>query len=178
MSNREALSDAAAGVNEGYRINQAEADLELGFLMGTAELITALTLQENESYSEVREAIATEIDKRAARSTYAVHPANKKDNSRDLEPLGRRGPFFGHPDYGLIAFAQGPFAMESVPGVPAGFLRLKGAEVFIQYDQLVVVGTPDEGTEQGMRHVCEAMGCAEGRHVLIRVRLDSPECFR
>jgi hypothetical protein len=70
--NRDELIDVAVGVNENYRIDDRDRDLEVGFLYGTAELITALTLGEDESYSEVRESIAQQIDQRAAKASYAV----------------------------------------------------------------------------------------------------------
>lgn len=69
---REKLIDAAVGVNENYRVAQDEHDLELGFLYGTAEMVVALTLREGESYHDVREQIARQIDERAAKQTYRV----------------------------------------------------------------------------------------------------------
>jgi hypothetical protein len=70
---REELIEAAVGVNENYRIDASDT-MEIGFLYGTAELITALTLQDGESYGEVRERIARQIDREAAKATYSVLP--------------------------------------------------------------------------------------------------------
>ncbi len=59
---RETLIDAAIGANENYRVNEDGGDMEIGFLYGTAELITVLTLQQDESYSLVREKIAHQTE--------------------------------------------------------------------------------------------------------------------
>lgn len=77
--NRNALDElieAAVGVNANYRVDSNNRDLEVGFLYGTAELITVLVLGPNQSYSDVREEIAREIDRKAAKDSYPLLPAN------------------------------------------------------------------------------------------------------
>lgn len=69
---REYLIDAAVGVNENYRVDDRDRDLEVGFLYGTAEMIVALTLEDGESYHDVREEVAQQIDAKAAQTTYPV----------------------------------------------------------------------------------------------------------
>lgn len=73
---REEMIEAAIGLNESYRIGEDVETLEVGFLYGTAELITTLTLGEDESFSDVRKEIAKQIDKGAAESTYPLLPEN------------------------------------------------------------------------------------------------------
>lgn len=72
---RAELINTAAGANENYRIGDGR-ELELGFLYGTAELITTLTLGPDESYSDAREAIARQIDLEAATGTYPLLSIN------------------------------------------------------------------------------------------------------
>jgi hypothetical protein len=69
---RDELIETAIGVNENYRVNKFDKELETGFLYGTAELIVALTIQKNESYSELRGQIARQIDAKAAKNSYRV----------------------------------------------------------------------------------------------------------
>lgn len=71
MVSREELIEIAAGVNEGYRIGD-DKTLEIGFLFGTAELITSLTLKDGESYHDVRLDIAKAIDNKAKLKTYSI----------------------------------------------------------------------------------------------------------
>lgn len=73
---RQPLIDEAVGVNENYRTSEEDRNLELGFLYGTAELIVALTISENESYNDIREEIAQQIDQRAAQLTYPILEVN------------------------------------------------------------------------------------------------------
>lgn len=68
MNDEETLLNHAAGVNANYRGVSGEEgrELETGFLYGTAELVLVIVgLKENESYSDRREQIAREIDRRA-----------------------------------------------------------------------------------------------------------------
>lgn len=76
MIDRAKLIDVAIGLNENYRVGKGEVPLEIGFLYGTVEFITALTLKPNESYSDVREEIAQEIDRKAAEKTYPLIQKN------------------------------------------------------------------------------------------------------
>lgn len=71
---RAELIEIAIGINENYRTEDSPImkDLEIGFLYGCAEMILTLTLREGESYSEMREVIANEIDHRVGNSTYRV----------------------------------------------------------------------------------------------------------
>jgi hypothetical protein len=74
---RAKLLDTAVYANESYRVDEDDRDLEIGFLYGTAEMIVALTIMDGESYSDLREELAREIDKRAAPKTYAILDCNK-----------------------------------------------------------------------------------------------------
>jgi hypothetical protein len=70
---RAKLIDVAVGLNENYRSEMSDLyKMELGFLYGTAEFVTALTLQKDESYCEVREEIARKIDQEAQKTTYPL----------------------------------------------------------------------------------------------------------
>lgn len=73
---RNKLLEAAIGVNSGYRVNELDSDLETGFLYGTAEMIVALTLKDNESYGDLREELARQIDKEAGKDSYCILPSN------------------------------------------------------------------------------------------------------
>jgi hypothetical protein len=73
---RAKLIEVAANVNGNYRVDDNDIDLEVGFLYGTAELITALTLGKDESYNDVREEIARQIDLLAGGTSYLLLPAN------------------------------------------------------------------------------------------------------
>lgn len=82
---RESLIDTAISVNENYRCNAeepSERTLEVGFLYGTTEMIAVATLLTAESYQRVREEIATQIDKAAAKRTYPLLPANGYKETR------------------------------------------------------------------------------------------------
>ncbi len=70
--NRPELIAAAVGQTETYRTDIDDRDLEIGHLYGMADLITALTLGETESFSDAREAIAQEIDRIAGQATYRI----------------------------------------------------------------------------------------------------------
>jgi hypothetical protein len=70
---RDTLIDAAIGANENYRDSaQDDRDLELGFLYGTAEMVVMLTITDGESYHDLRESIAKQIDEAASKITYRV----------------------------------------------------------------------------------------------------------
>lgn len=71
---RDELVEAAAALNEAYRegVDDLDLELELGFLVGTAEMVTTLTLEEGESFHDVREEMMHLIDSRAALTTYRL----------------------------------------------------------------------------------------------------------
>jgi hypothetical protein len=73
---RTRLLDAAVGVNANYRNDDTDHDLELGFLYGTAEMIVALTLKDDESYHDLREELARAIDALAAEQSYPLLECN------------------------------------------------------------------------------------------------------
>lgn len=102
---REALIDTAVGLNENYRTDETDHDLELGFLYGTAEMVVASTLKPDESYHDLREAVAAQIDKAAAEKTYPIMKVNgykekgrampeykPSVNIEDVKTLGRVTP--------------------------------------------------------------------------------------
>lgn len=73
MEQRESLVQTAIVVNESYRTGDEEdRDLEIGFLYGTAEMIVSATLQDHESYNDLREELARRIDAGAAKAAYAL----------------------------------------------------------------------------------------------------------
>jgi hypothetical protein len=73
---RTRLIEAAVGVNENYRTDDTDRDTEVGFLYGTAEMIVALTLKDEESYGDLREELARAIDKLAAEQSYPLLECN------------------------------------------------------------------------------------------------------
>lgn len=71
--NREELIATAVALNEAYRsTGEQDLELDLGFLMGTAEMVTTLTLGPDESYHDVREELAHVIDAQASVTTYRM----------------------------------------------------------------------------------------------------------
>ena len=75
---RAELLTNAVDLNENYRNDDSSAshDLEVGFLYGTAEMIVALTLKNEESYHDLREELARAIDSMAAERSYPVLNVN------------------------------------------------------------------------------------------------------
>lgn len=72
---RSRLIQTAADLNANYRCDKDDRDLELGFLFGTAEMVAALLIAEglsHESFSDLRHAIAKEIDKLASGESYVI----------------------------------------------------------------------------------------------------------
>ena len=73
---RESLITAAISETESYRCVASDSDLEIGHLYGMSDLITALTIQDGESFSDTREEIAVRIDKEAGKKTYPLLKVN------------------------------------------------------------------------------------------------------
>lgn len=92
---RAELIQAAIGENSDYRDESNGRDLEVGYLYGMADLITVMTLGDDESFSDTRHDIAAQIDKGAMKEKYAILPENgykepkKKKKTKTKGPLDR-----------------------------------------------------------------------------------------